>query len=76
MAPRPVRTSRRVGDTTLHLHQVVRDAAGWDWIIISLEDDVGLLSVDLAHNRTVSVEEFAARDFTPVFANDVPVWGY
>lgn len=76
MTPRPVRTSIGVGETALHLHQVVRDETGRDWIVVSLDGGVTLDSAAFDAERTLSADEFAVGGFEPLSADGVPVWGY
>lgn len=76
MDAHPVTTTRRLDGITIHLHQVVRDAGGRDWIVVGLDDSIVLGANAFDWTRTLSPDEFLGQNYTPVYAGAVPVWGY
>lgn len=81
MTPRPVRVSLPVGETWVHLFQVVRehrgDADHEDWVVVGFGPErVELATVDFEWHRTVPPTAIEDGRFEPVFEDGVPVWGY
>ena len=82
----PVETVARVDGRRVHRFQAVRErrddgAEGDDeeWIVVGLDadgDEVLLADRDFEWTRTVPRSAFASGRFEPLWAGDVPVWGY
>ncbi len=74
-----VLTQRTVGETTVHLYQVIHEAGRFprDWVVIDLgEDTVTIATLDFEERRTLTDAEFSNGAFTPLTEGGVPVWGY
>lgn len=81
-----VETVARVDGRRVHRFQVVRerleDGEGSDaeeWIVVGFDgdgDEVRLADRDFEWTRTVPRSAFASGRFEPLWAGDVPVWGY
>lgn len=79
VADDPVRTARRIDDTTIHLFQVVHEAGDFprDWVVIDIDEaSLTLATLDFDERRTLSDDAFLSGDFTPLTAGNVPIWGY
>lgn len=77
----PVVTRTRLGETTVHLHQVVRevDESGEtidEWVVVGFTaGGVRLASPEFNWGRTVPDADFET-GYRPLVAGEVPVWGY
>lgn len=71
-----VPTTRWVANTRVHLHQVARGPRNRDWFVIRFtHDGVEIASPSFDWEQTVSRKTFEDH-YTPLYAQDAPVWGY